>query len=147
MQLLAELKRRNVFRMAGLYLVGAWLIIQIAETLLPIFHTPDWVLQALVVFLAIGFIPALVFSWIFELTPEGIRRDAELAPGQSMAPQTGRRMDLLIAVGLLAVVALIAADRYWPGSRTEAPPAAPESAAAAQAPTRNSGVRPLTPVP
>ena len=132
MQLLAELKRRNVFRMAGLYLVGAWLIIQIAETLLPIFHTPDWVLQALVVFLAIGFIPALVFSWIFELTPEGIRRDAELAPGQSMAPQTGRRMDLLIAVGLLAVVALMAADRYWPGTRTEAPPASLETAAAAQ---------------
>ena len=48
MHLLTELRRRNVFRMAGLYLVGAWLAVQIAETLLPIFHTPDWVLQTLV---------------------------------------------------------------------------------------------------
>ncbi len=114
MNFLAELKRRNVIRMAGLYLVGAWLIIQIAETLLPIFHTPDWVLQALVVLLAIGFIPALVFSWVFELTPEGLKRDAEVTPEQSIASQTGQRMDRLIFAGLLALIAVIAADRYWP---------------------------------
>jgi TolB-like protein/Tfp pilus assembly protein PilF len=79
MKLLAELKRRNVFRMAGLYLVAAWLILQVAETLLPIFHTPDWVLQSLVVLLALGFFVALVFSWIFELTPAGLRREEDLA--------------------------------------------------------------------
>jgi TolB-like protein len=116
-RLIAELKRRNVIRMAGLYLVSAWLIIQIAETLLPIFHTPDWVLQALVVLLAIGFIPALVFSWVFELTPEGLKRDAEVTPAQSIANQTGRRMDRLIFAGLLALIALVAADRYWPRER------------------------------
>ena len=72
MSLLAELRRRNVIRMAGLFLVGAWLVIQIAETLLPAFDVPGWVLRAVIILLAIGFIPAVVFSWIYELTPEGI---------------------------------------------------------------------------
>ena len=85
MKLLAELRRRNVIRMAGLYLVGAWLVVQIAETLLPIFKTPDWVLQTLVVLLALGFIPALVFSWVFELTPDGLKRDRQGMPEASVA--------------------------------------------------------------
>ena len=114
MRLLTELRRRNVVRMAGLYLVGAWLIVQVAETLLPVFGTPDWVLQTLVVLLAIGFIPALVFSWVFELTPDGLKRDADVAPGESIGPQTARRMDRLILAGLLALIALVAADRFWP---------------------------------
>jgi adenylate cyclase len=117
-KLISELRRRNVIRMAGLYLVGAWLILQVAETLLPIFHTPDWVLQAMVVLLALGFVPAVVFSWLFELTPEGIKRDAEVTPEQSIASTTGRRMDRLIFAGVLALIAVIAADRYWPRSPT-----------------------------
>ena len=82
MSVLSELKRRNVIRMAGLYLVGAWLLIQVAETLLPIFRTPEWVLQALVVLLALGLLPALVFSWLYELTPEGLKRDSEVDRGR-----------------------------------------------------------------
>jgi TolB-like protein len=114
MTLFAELKRRNVIRMAGLYLVGAWLLVQVAETLLPIFRTPEWVLQTLVVLLALGFVPALVFSWLFELTPEGLKRDADVSATQSIAAHTGRRMDRLIFAGLVALIAVIAADRYWP---------------------------------
>ncbi len=103
MNVLAELKRRNVIRMAGLYLVGAWLIVQIAETLLPIFHTPDWVLQALVVLLAIGFIPALVFSWVFELTPDGLKRESEVERTQSTVDHTARRLDVAVIVLLLGI--------------------------------------------
>jgi TolB-like protein len=110
----AELKRRNVFRMAGLYLVGAWLVVQVAETLLPAFDVPGWVLRAIILVLAIGFVPALVFSWIYELTPEGLKRDEQVDRTQSIAPQTARRMDRLLALGLVAVVAIVAADRYWP---------------------------------
>ena len=116
MSLIKELKRRNVIRMAGLYLVGAWIVVQVAETLLPIFGTPDWVLKTLVALLALGFVPALVFSWLYELTPGGLKRDAEVTPEQSISAQTGRRMDRLIVVGLVAVVALVAADRFWPGA-------------------------------
>ena len=64
MSLIAELKRRNVIRMAGLYLVGAWLLVQVAGTVLPIFHTPDWALQVLVALVVIGFAPMLVFTWV-----------------------------------------------------------------------------------
>ena len=110
----AELRRRNVIRMAGLYLVGAWLMVQVAETLLPVFGAPGWVLKVLVMLLALGFVPALVFAWVFELTPDGLRRDADVEPGQSIAPQTARRMDRMIFAGLLALIALVAIDRFWP---------------------------------
>ena len=114
MSLWSELRRRNVIRMAGLYLVGAWLIVQVAETLLPAFDVPGWVLRALIILLAIGFIPALVFSWVYELTPEGLKRDSEVDPAQSVAPRTAQRMDRLIFAGLIVLIALIAADRFWP---------------------------------
>jgi TolB-like protein/Tfp pilus assembly protein PilF len=104
MQLLAELKRRNVIRMAGLYLVGAWLLTQVAGTVLPMFGAPDWLPRSIVIVLALGLIPTLVFSWVFELTPDGLKRDAEVPPEQSIAPQTARRMDrMIIAVLLLAL--------------------------------------------
>ncbi len=114
MSLIAELKRRNVIRMAGLYLVGAWLIVQVAETLLPLYDTPGWVLKSLILLLALGFIPALVFSWVFELTPDGLKRDGDVTPGQSIAPRTARRMDQLTLAGVLVLLAVIAADRFWP---------------------------------
>ena len=114
MSLIAELKRRNVIRMAGLYLVGAWLVLQVAGLLLPVFDAPPWVMKALVALLAVGFVAALVFSWVYELTPEGLKRDAEVPPERSIGTQTGRRMDRLIIIGLLAVVVLVAADRFWP---------------------------------
>ena len=71
MSFLAELRRRNVIRMAGLYLVGAWLVVQVAATLLPVFDAPAWVMKALVGLLVIGFFVAIVVAWVFELTPEG----------------------------------------------------------------------------
>ncbi len=105
MSLLAELKRRNVIRMAGLYLVGAWLITQVADTVLPMFGAPDWVPRTIVIVLAIGFIPAIAFAWIFELTPDGIKRDEEVPPEKSIAPQTAQRMNrMIIAVLMLALV-------------------------------------------
>ncbi len=114
MHFVAELKRRNVIRMAGLYLVGAWLIVQVAATLLPTFDAPTWVMKVLVALLATGFVSALVFSWLYELTPEGLKRDGEVDHAQSIAPQTARRMDRLIVLGLVAVIGVVAADRYWP---------------------------------
>src|SRR5476651_948464 len=100
-----ELKRRNVIRMAGLYLVGAWLLVQVAGTVLPMFGAPDWLPRSIVILLALGFLPALIFSWVFELTPQGLKRDEDVAPAQSIAPQTARRMDRMIIVVLVFALA------------------------------------------
>ena len=108
----AELKRRNVFRVAGLYLVGAWLLTQVASTLLPALEVPNWALRGLVITLALGFVPALIFSWVFELTPQGLKRDAEVAPEQSIAPQTARRMNRMIIAVLVLALGYFAFDKF-----------------------------------
>ncbi|HEY3663695.1 MAG TPA: hypothetical protein VGL24_11125, partial [Chthoniobacterales bacterium] len=118
-ELFAELKRRNVIRAAGLYLVGAWLIVQVASTVLPMFGAPEWLPRGIVLLLAIGFVPALVFSWTFELTAHGLKRDAEVPPEQSIAPQTARRMDRLIIAALVAALAYFAVDKFLLGPRRE----------------------------
>jgi TolB-like protein/Tfp pilus assembly protein PilF len=112
MGLISELKRRNVIRMAGLYLVGAWLVVQVAATLLPVFAAPDWVMRVLVGLLAFGFAAALVFSWVFEMTPAGLKRDSDIAPGESIAPQTARRMDRMIFVVMAAALGYFAVDKF-----------------------------------
>src|SRR5437879_11279715 len=71
---LAELKRRNVYKVAVAYAVVGWLVIQVSSTVLPTFHAPEWVVQTLVVLIVIGFPIALVIAWAFELTPEGLKR-------------------------------------------------------------------------
>ena len=116
----AELKRRNVARMAGLYLVGAWLLIQVASTVLPMFGAPEWLPRSIVILLAIGFIPALVFSWVFELTPEGLKRDVKVPLEQSIAPQTARRMDRMIIVVLVLALGYFAFDKFVLTPRREA---------------------------
>lgn len=142
MSFLAELKRRNVIRMAGLYLVGAWLLVQVAETLLPIFDTPDWVLKTLVALLALAFVPALIFAWVFELTPDGLKRDSEVDRSQSITSQTAERMDRLILIGLAVLIALVIGDRL---TRDHAPlaPAQEQQAVVATPITPRLAVLPL----
>jgi TolB-like protein/Tfp pilus assembly protein PilF len=115
-----ELKRRNVIRAAGLYLVGAWLLTQVASTVLPMFGAPGWLPRSIVVLLAIGFVPALIFSWVFELTPEGLKREQEVAPEQTITPQTGRRMDRTIIVVLVLALGYFAFDKFVLTRRREA---------------------------
>src|SRR5712672_2055321 len=78
----AELKRRNVYKVAVAYAVVGWLVIQISSTVLPTFHAPEWVVQTLIVLVALGFPIALVIAWAFELTPEGLKRteDVDITP-------------------------------------------------------------------
>jgi TolB-like protein len=125
MSFLAELRRRNVIRIAALYLVGAWLAMQVAATLLPIFDTPGWVLKVLVVVLAIGFVPALVLSWIYELTPEGLKREREVDRSQSIVDNTARRLDIAVIMLLLGVGAMI----FWQARSTPQPAATAEGTA------------------
>jgi serine/threonine-protein kinase len=100
----AELKRRNVYKVAVAYAVVAWLLIQAASILFPTFEAPAWVMKVFVVVLALGFPIALAFSWAFEITTEGIKRESEVAPGESISAHTGRKL-----IGLTTVLAIIAA--------------------------------------
>src|SRR3954453_13927829 len=118
----SELKRRNVVRMAGLYLVGAWLIVQVTSTVLPMFGAPDWLPRTIVILLAIAFVPALIFSWVFEITPEGLKRDEDVKPEQSIGPQTARRMDSMIIAVLLVAVGYFAFDKFVLTPRRTAAP-------------------------
>ena len=117
---LDELKRRNVIRIAGLYLVGAWLIVQVASTVLPAFEAPGWLLRALITLLAIGFLPALIFAWAFELTPEGLKREREVGRAESITPRTGRKLDRLIMVMLALALGYFAFDKFVLAPQREA---------------------------
>jgi TolB-like protein/Tfp pilus assembly protein PilF len=109
--LFGELKRRNVYKVAVAYAVVSWLVIQISSTVLPTFHAPEWVLQTLLVLVALGFPIALVLAWAFELTPEGIKRTGEFAPEQSITRRTGRVLDFIIIGVLLLVIAFFILER------------------------------------
>jgi adenylate cyclase len=134
----AELKRRNVVRMAGLYLVGAWLLTQVASTVLPMFGAPDWLPRSIVIVLAIGFVPALIFSWVFEVTPEGLKRDEDVPAEQSIGPQTARRMDRMIIAVLVLALAYFAVDKFVLNPRREKSAATMPAAESNAAPNEKS---------
>ena len=99
----AELKRRNVYKVAVAYAVVGWLVMQIAATVVPALHLPDSLTTAVVVVTLLGFPIALVVAWAFEMTPEGMKRTENIAPDEKL-PQWSRRK----FVGFVIVVALIA---------------------------------------
>ena len=99
----AELKRRNVYKVAVAYAVVAWLLVQIATQVFPFFEIPNWAVRLVVLVLIAGFPVALVFSWAFEITSEGIVRESEIESGKSITHRTGRKIVALTIV--LSVVA------------------------------------------
>ena len=103
MNFFAELKRRNVYKVAVAYAVVAWLTIQAASIFLPAFNAPQWAMQVVILILVIGFPIALAFSWAFEITPEGIVRESEVSADASITHHTGRKIVALTIV--LAVIA------------------------------------------
>jgi TolB-like protein/tetratricopeptide (TPR) repeat protein len=112
LSLFAELKRRNVIRVILAYLAGAWLLIQIADTVFPAYGLPDSALPILITVLVIGLIPAVTVAWVFELTPQGLRRDTDIAPGESVAPQTGKRLDRIIIAVLALALSYFVFDEF-----------------------------------
>jgi TolB-like protein/Tfp pilus assembly protein PilF len=103
----AELKRRNVYKVAVAYVVVAWLLIQAASILFPTFDAPPWAMKILVALLVLCFPVALVLSWAFEITPEGIKLESEIDPKKSIARKTGRKI-----IGLTIAGAIVAAGLF-----------------------------------
>jgi adenylate cyclase len=112
----AELKRRNVYKVAVAYAVVGWLVIQISSTVLPTFHAPEWVVQTVVVLVALGFPVALVIAWAFELTPQGLKRaeDVDLAARPS---RKSYAWIYVVVVGAAFSIGLFFVGRYT-ASRT-----------------------------
>ena len=98
MSFIEELKRRNVAKVAVLYVVFAWLLLQVTDVLSSLLPVPEWTGSLVFVLLLIGFPTVLTFSWIYELTPEGIKREKEVDRSQSITHQTGRKINILIVV-------------------------------------------------
>ncbi|WP_263788094.1 hypothetical protein [Salinibacter grassmerensis] len=112
-RLFSELRRRNVFKAGGAYLASGWVLIQLADTVLPVLGAPPWVLPVFLFLLAVGLPFMLAFSWAFELTPEGLKRTEEVDPMQSQSQATGKKIQYLIAALLGVVLIGVAADRFF----------------------------------
>ncbi len=108
----AELKRRNVVRVALAYIIAAWLLLQLADIVLNNIETPVWVFQAILLLVVLGFPIALIFAWAFELTPEGLKKEKDVDRSESITHNTGRKLDFVI-IGVLAIaLVMFAVDKF-----------------------------------
>jgi TolB-like protein/Tfp pilus assembly protein PilF len=107
-----ELKRRHVLRVGAAYIVTAWLLIQVAETIFPLFGFGDTPARLVVIVLAIGFVPVIIFAWVFQLTPDGLKKDEEVDHSQSITPHTGKKLDRMIIVVLALALGYFSFDKF-----------------------------------
>lgn len=107
-----ELKRRNVIRVAIAYSVAAWFLLQLADLVMEHIAAPGWVMQVVMLLLALGLPMAVIFAWAFEMTPEGIKREKDVDRSRSITTQTGRKLDRLIIVVLGVAVAYLLLDKF-----------------------------------
>ena len=112
MGLVSELRRRNVFRVALAYILVAWLILQVADTLAPALRLPDWINSAVAFFLVLGFPLAVFFAWAYELTPDGIKREEGVDRSQSVTHLTGRKLDFVIIGMLVLALGYFSHDKF-----------------------------------
>src|SRR5215831_5598179 len=124
----AELKRRDVYKVAVAYAVASWLLIQIATQVFPFFEIPNWAVRLVVLILIAGFPVALVSSWAFEITPEGIKRESEIEADKSITHHTGRKI-VAISVVLAVIAAGLLVFQLWgPRLRSTSTPRQSETA-------------------
>ncbi|MEO2178154.1 MAG: adenylyl cyclase, partial [bacterium] len=107
MSFFEELKRRNVFRVGIAYGVAAWVILQVADLVLENINAPDWVIQTMMLMVGLGFIAALVIAWAYEMTPEGIKREADVDRSQSIVTDTGKKLDRIVIGFLIFAIAVL----------------------------------------
>jgi len=108
-----ELKRRNVIRVGAAYAVVAWLLIEVSDTIFPRLGLPEWTVTFVIVLLLVGLPLALFLAWAYELTPDGLRRETEVATQDAGSTGSRRRMDRFIVAGLVVVIAILGAERIW----------------------------------
>ena len=114
MSVLGKMKQRNVFRVGMVYIVAAWVLVQVMDIILKNFAAPDWILQLLVFFCFAGFPFALWLSWTFAMTPDGLRKEVHIDRSTMDSPDQGRKLDYMIMVLLAVVVGLVTFERFMP---------------------------------
>ena len=114
MKVFEELRRRNVIRVGIAYLIGSWILLQVVDVLAPILTLPDWVGRLVFLFVAIGIVPTLIFSWAYEMTPDGLRLESELGPNEVLTNHTARKLDRLTIAMLAIVAGIVILDRLVP---------------------------------
>jgi TolB-like protein/cytochrome c-type biogenesis protein CcmH/NrfG len=122
MSFFSELKRRNVFRMGIAYVVVAWVMLQVIDFALDIISAPNWVMQVFFLAGLAGLPIVLIFAWIFELTPEGLKLESQVDRSQSITQTTGNKLDRTIISFLAIAVVVLLAERFLPGERTATQP-------------------------
>ena len=115
MSIFHELKRRNVFRIGAAYIVAGWVLVEVADILLPTFDAPEWAMRAVVLTVVIGLPFALLFAWMFELTPEGVKREDGVVTVEKVqfGARTGRKLDVVIIVVLGLAVSYFVLEKIW----------------------------------
>ena len=124
MSLFQELKRRNVIRIAILYLVSSWVLLQLADVLTSLLNAPEFAGSIVVMLLVLGFFPALIFAWVYEMTPEGLKREVDVDRSQSQTPETGKKLNVVIIVLLVVAIGGLIADRLMPETSVQVEEAA-----------------------
>lgn len=107
MSIVSELRRRNVFRVAAAYLVVGWLLTEVLTTILPTLGAPDWASRAVILSFAFGFIPSVIFSWFYEITPDGIKRDHEVDHDNPKNASRRKKLDVVVLAAAIALIILV----------------------------------------
>ena len=146
MSLFVELKRRNVFKVGVAYAITAWIVLQLIDVVGDILALPEWVPKLILLLLAIGLIPALIFAWAFEMTPEGVKREKDVDRSQSITNVTSQKLNSVIIGVLVVALTYFAIDKFvlTPGSAQ--PGSDPFSQQAGESTTTVGEKRALTPV-
>jgi TolB-like protein/Tfp pilus assembly protein PilF len=132
---LEQLKHRNVIRVGILYLVVCWLILDPVHVLFHMLEVPLWANRLVVILMAVGFPAVLLFAWVYEITPEGLKPTAEVEPHRSIRHLTGQRLNRAIVVVMAMALAYFAADKFWLSKRATTEQAATPAASVAPATT------------
>ncbi len=117
----AELRRRNVIKVAAAYIIVGWLLLQISDTLVPALHLPEWFHSGVAFLLILGLPVALIFAWAFELTPEGLKKEKNVDRSRSITHVTGRKIDFVIIGVLVVAVGFLLVDKLYLGSSVSSP--------------------------
>jgi TolB-like protein/Tfp pilus assembly protein PilF len=142
MSLFNELKRRNVFKVAAAYIIVAWLLLQVSDTLVPALHLPDWFHSGVAFLLIMGFPIAMIFAWAFEMTPEGLKKEKEVGRSESVSGSKGQKLNYAIMALLVLAVIYFAFDKFALDPRRDAGIAQTTQQAAGEADVAAESIEP-----